>query len=475
MNSNYETQQSNETHALVIGGSMAGLLAARVLSDTFDRVTVIDRDALPDAAEFRTGAPMGRHLHNLLARGQQIMEDLFPGLTQDLEAIGAPMMRYGLDNASYTPAGWMKRFDSGVKGNLVSRIALEYMVRQRLLGQGRVTLLDQTDMLGYVTNHDHSRVLGIHVQSRETKIENTLTADLVVDASGRNGKTLDWLTAIGYDAPEEQIVTSNVGYATRWYKRPQNPVGDWRALLVFPRPAEGLKRGGGMMEVEGARWAVTLTGTNADYPPTDEAGFMDYARTFASPALYEAIKHAEPISPIFGYRYQGSRMRRFDRVRMPERLLVMGDAACSFNPIYGQGMTAAALEALELRKVLRRAKSLDGIARPFQRRLIKAVDGAWLMATAEDLRYPDTEGNVTLQMRISQIYTDWVIKALPYDRVVGKAFINAMNLTIHPMRLMRPDLLLRVLRHNLLPHRQTSGSDSVNFRRHRTAEMPVVQ
>lgn len=467
-------------HAVVIGGSIAGLLAARVLSDSFDRVMILERDALPNGPEFRAGAPMARHLHNLLARGQQIMEQLFPGMTADLEALGAPLLRYGLDNASYTPAGWMKRFDSGVQGNLVSRVALEYLLRSRLMAQGKVEIIDQTDVLGFATTHDRRRVIGLHLKSRADQRENTITADLIVDASGRSGKTLEWLAAIGYAAPEELVVNSYVGYATRWYQRPAHLPDNWKVLLSFPRPSEGLKRGGGIMEVEGGRWVVTLNGTNADYPPTNEQDFMAYAQTCASPALVEAIREAEPISPIFGYRYQGSRMRRFDRARMPQRLLVIGDAACSFNPIYGQGMTAAALEALELYRVLARcgvsATKLDAIGPLFQRRLIKAVRGAWLMATAEDLRYPETESSqADFSMRLTQRYTTLVIQALPYDQKVGAAFINAINLTIHPMRLMRPDLFARVLRHNFLPHRQ-SGAQTTAYApaARRTAEMRAV-
>ncbi len=460
-------------HAVVIGGSMAGLMAARVLSEHFNRVTVIERDVLPEAPEFRAGVPQGRHLHALLAQGQRIMTQLFPGLEQDFAELGAPLMRWGLDTATFSTAGWVPRFDSGIQSNVVTRVALEYHVRRRLMQQHNVHILAQTDVRELLTDAARRRVTGVRIQSRQNREVEDFSADFVVDVSGRNGHTLDWLAAIGYAAPQETLVNAHVGYATRWYKRPAGY--DWVTLLVQARPAAGLLRGGGIIAVEGDRWVVTLTGANGDYPPTDEAEFMAFAKSLATPLLYDAICNAEPISPIYGFRYKGSRLRHFERTPLPECYVVLGDAACSFNPIYGQGMTAAALEAVQLQRTLNEFSRHDlaGVGRVFQQRLVKAIRGAWLMATGEDLRYPGTEGDRPgIVMRMTQRYTDLMANAMPYDTHVSLAFMQAMNLTVSPITLMRPAIMVRVLWHSLRHRSSAQPTSTATDTRRATHQFP---
>jgi 2-polyprenyl-6-methoxyphenol hydroxylase-like FAD-dependent oxidoreductase len=446
---------TQDTSAIIIGGSMAGLLAARVLSEHFDRVTILERDRLPDGPDFRNGAPQARHLHALLGRGQQIMEELFPGLADDFQRIGAPRYEWGPDTAYLTAGGWLKRFSFGYITNLVSRTALEYLIRTHLLERGNVEIITEMDVQGLATTDDRATVIGVDAASRGEKGDGAaraLRADLVVDASGRNSKTPEWFRALGYDTPPESTVYAHIGYATRWYDMPVGKY-DWKVLFISGRPAEGITRGGAIFEMEGNRWVATLGGLNRDYPPTDDDGFLAYAAKLASPTVAEALKDAKPISPIYGYRIDGNRLRHYEKLkRLPENYVIVGDALCSFNPIYGQGMTVAALQALALVKALagRDRSNLAGFAAAFQAQAAHMLRDPWLLATGEDMRYPGTEGQKPdMVSRFMQRYVDQVLRTLPDDEVLTRAFIEVSNLTRPPTALLTPQMFLRVARHSL--------------------------
>ncbi len=431
---------------------MAGLLAARVLRDHFDHVTIIERDKLPEGPEFRPGVPQARHAHALLAQGQQIMEDLFPGLKADFAEMGAPSMVWGKETAMRTAGGWVKRFDSGITTNVCSRVALEWHVRRRLLRHRNVTILEGQQVSHLLTDAAGTTIIGVEIETRRGTDSRPLYADLIVDASGRSSHMPQWLQALGYDAPEESIVNAHLGYATRWYEIPAGFECDWKVMTIGTQPDTGLLRGGGIFHVEGNRWLVIAAGTNKDYPPTEEAAFTEFIKSLPSLALYEAVQHAQPVSPIYGYRRTENLWHHYERLNMPERLVVIGDAYCGFNPIYGQGMTVAALDALALQSLLRErgTDDLTGFGRAAHQRLAKAVKNAWLMATGEDLRYPLTEGqSPSLLDRLTQKYMDWVLRALTDDETAALAFMQAMNLSRPPISLFHPRIAWRVLRESL--------------------------
>lgn len=452
MNTMNTANSANDTHAIVIGGSMAGLLAARVLSERFDRVTIIERDELPDGAEYRNGVPQARHLHSLLIKGQEIMDDLFPGFTEEMTAEGCPHGTWGWDLAFLVTGGWTPRFDSGLTNNASGRITLEWLVRRRVKAIQNVAFLTNRQVEGLMSDENRSTVKGVRVLSRGDKSEEILYADLVVDASGRGSKAPEWLKALGYKAPDVTIINAHTGYASRWFKRPAAMVLDYGVVGIQPRPAQKFYRGGGYLKVEGDEIVVTLIGANGDYPPTEEESFVEFARSLPTSILYDIIRHAEPISPIYGYRKLENQERHYERlVRRPENFIVTGDAAVALNPIYGQGMTSAALETLELAKLLKHydVRKLQGFAARFQRQVHKVTRGPWLMATAEDLRYPDVEGSKPgLMTRMIHRYFDLVALAMPHDEVVSNGFFEAMGLVKSPVAAMAsPKVLVRVLRH----------------------------
>lgn len=452
------------THALVIGGSMAGLLAARVLSDHFERVTIIERDDLPQSPDYRAGVPQARHLHVILVRGQRILEDLFPAFTDDLKAAGAVSGVWGLDNAFFTVGGWTPRFDSGLVSHIVGRANLEWLVRRRVQAIRNISIQTGCEVIQLLADDNHQTVTGVKVESRDTHATEDITADLIVDASGRNSKARQWLQELGYDTPEETLVDAHCGYATRWYERPAHirPV----TFAIQPRPKEGLYRGAGMMPVEDNRWVVTLLGANGDYPPTDEEDFMAFAKSLSTPVIYNLIKDAKPISGISGYRKLENRWRRYERLsRLPEHFILIGDSVCALNPIYGQGMTKAALEAELLGRLLKQrgVHDLTGLPRVFQKRLAKNIVGAWMMATSEDLRYPDVEGEKPdLFSRFSNWYFDRVAQTMPYDPQITLAFFKAMSLVHDPRSIARPDTVMRVMWRWLVTSRLSSAHLSTN-------------
>jgi 2-polyprenyl-6-methoxyphenol hydroxylase-like FAD-dependent oxidoreductase len=443
---------SKQSHAIVIGGSIAGMLAARVLSERFDRVTILDRDDIPTTAEARNGVPQGRHLHLLLEAGQRIMEELFPTLGDDLTKTGAPVLRWGMDTVFISPGGESSRFDSGIRSHLTSRISLEHLIRQRMHEIGNIEWLMQAQVDSLI--HETGRVLGVSIRSRKNQETENLLADLVVDASGRESKSPEWLESFGYETPTESKVDAFIGYATRWYELPEGFETNWKSIAISTDISKNNLRAGGMFLVEGNKAVVTLQGTNKDYPPTEDEAYLEFAKSLQAPQIYDFISQAKPISPIYGYRRTHNRIRHYELLsRRPENFVVMGDAYCAFNPIYGQGMTTAAMEAKALRQVLKgySTSHLEGFASNFQKAISKVIESPWLMATSEDLRYPLTEGGeVTALLRVMQIYSGWLTEVSVHDTVLGTAFMEMMNLRFKGIELLRPNILARVIWHKFI-------------------------
>ena len=431
-------------HAVVLGASMAGLLAAGVLSAHYGHVTVVDRDTLaaePDRP--RRGVPQGRHLHALLGRGLQALEELLPGLTEELTGKGAPVGDQLGDARLYFGGHLMARSHSGLPLLCASRPLLEHAVRARVAAMPGVEIVARCEVVGLITSADRQRVIGARVR-REGRAEEAMTAELVIDASGRGSRIPTWIAALGLPAPAEERVTIGLGYASRVYRaRPGALAGDL-GIVRAPVPPHG--RGGALAVLEGDRWMVTLIGVLGDHPPTDPAGFLAFARSLPGPDIHDAIATAEPLDDPVPFRFPASVRRRYEGLaRFPERLLVLGDAFCSFNPIYGQGMTIAALEALALRDRLRRGRPPK--PREFHRRVARIVDAPWELVVGGDLAFPAVEGPRTPKTRILGAYVDRLHAAAATDTDLATAFVRVAALVDPPTALMRPRIVLRVLRH----------------------------
>jgi 2-polyprenyl-6-methoxyphenol hydroxylase-like FAD-dependent oxidoreductase len=430
-------------HAVVIGAGIAGLMAADVLAGRFDRVTIVDRDTLPAEPRFRDGVPQSRHLHGLLRGGLDVMERLYPGLESELVAAGGVRLS-GADFLRLSAAGWSQRFD-GPALVAASRELIEWTVRRRTLARANVHVLDGYEAVGLITSTDGADVVGVQLRGRRTFAITPLYADLVIDASGRNSKAPDWLEAIGYGRPKETVINSFLGYASCVLAIPERFTADWKIVMIGDKPP-AMPRVGVLAPIEGNRWMVTLGGYARDYPPIDREGFLEFARSLRSDLIYRSIRDAEQLSRISGFRATTNRRRHFEQMpRWPERFVVVGDGACAFNPIYGQGMSVAAKTAASLRLALEDSDRA-GFARRMQRSVSTAATAAWMIATGADVRYPTTEGRQPgAADRVIRGYLDRVIEVSMQDAVVNDAFRRVVNLIDAPGALFRPAVAWRTL------------------------------
>jgi len=430
--------------AVVLGASMAGLLAAKVLSDSYGQVTVIDRDELPEASTHRRGVPHGRHIHGLLARGQQALEELFPGLTGELVAHGVPAGDMQADTRLFFSGHRLRQAPAGLVVLCASRPVLEGRVRARVRALPNVRLVDRCDVVGLATTPDRRRVTGARLLRRaDGSAEEALGADLVVDATGRGARTPAWLEALGYPRPEREQVRVGLGYASRIYRLPPDALGGDLAVLHAATPRH--PRAAALQVLEGDRWMVTLAGILGDHPPTDPVGFLDFARSLRFPDIYQAVRDAEPLDDPVAFRFPASVRHRYEKLdRFPGGLLVMGDAVASFNPIYGQGMSVAALEALALRRHLEHGTAPR--PRNWFRELARVVDVPWDIAAGGDLVFPGVQGRRTAKVRLVNAYLARLHAAAAHDADLAGAFLRVAGLVAPPGSLLRPGVAARVLR-----------------------------
>jgi 2-polyprenyl-6-methoxyphenol hydroxylase-like FAD-dependent oxidoreductase len=429
--------------AVVLGASMSGLLAARALSPTFRSVTIVERDRLADTAELRKGVPQAAHAHGLLASGYRIMDAYFAGLMDELEAIGAPRGDVVGNFLWFQFGKWKLRHDSGLRGIVVSRPCLEGAIRSRVRALRNVTFLDGTSAVKPVFDAAAGRVTGLTVRTREGGADETLAADLVVDASGRGSQSPKWLDGWGFGQPDTRTVRVDVGYATAVFERRPGDFFDSMGGIIAGTPPLS-RRYAAVLAAEGPRWVITLAGMLGDYPPTDLPAWRAYAASLPVPVVHDLVAAAEPMGPITTYRFPANERRLYERMaRFPDGYVVIGDAVCSFNPIYGQGMSTAAMEAKALEETL--AAGVDSLGPRFYRRARRIVDIPWTIATGEDLRYPEVEGTRPPGSALLNRYLERVHAVASEDPVVCRKFFDVLNLLAPPPTLLSPAVAWRVL------------------------------
>ncbi|MBW7883698.1 MAG: hypothetical protein H3C34_13885 [Caldilineaceae bacterium] len=443
-----ETQQRT---AIVIGGSMAGLMAARVLADHFTRVVILERDVLSEVAANRKGVPQGQHAHALLGQGRRIMEQYFPGLTESLIRQGAPLGH----GRFFSGGGYFVRHTQTPPTLYVSRPCLEAEVRRRVRGIDNVEVIDGCDVLGLVASEDCRRVTGVRLIRRsDGATAEVLPASLVVDASGRGSRTPAWLEHLGYAAPAVDLVEVGMGYTSRLYARKPDDLGGDLLINIAPTPEN--RRASAVLAQEGDRWIVTLAGYFGVHPRVDDAGFRDFARLLPTPDVYDLISHAQPLSDPVPFKFPANQRRRYEHLaRFPDGLLVIGDAICSFTPIYGQGMSTAAMQVQALQECLVHGEA--NLARRFFRTAAKAIDIPWSLTVGNDRRL--SGASQPAPKRLLNWYMARLQIAARRDPEVALAFLKVGSLFAPPASLLTPRMIVRVLRANLV--RQGAGSPSL--------------
>ncbi|WP_243436356.1 NAD(P)/FAD-dependent oxidoreductase [Streptomyces sp. FH025] len=433
----------NQERAIVLGGSFAGMFAARVLSEVYDEVLVVDRDRLSGVSEPRRGVPQGRHAHGLLARGQRIMENLFPGFTDGLRTAGVPVgdlnsqVRWYLDGRRLAPATG----DLTLAG--ATRPMLEHLVRQRVAELPGVSFAEETDVVGPLASSDGRRVTGVRIHPRSGGAEQVLPAALVVDATGRGSRAPLWLTELGYPQVEEETIRIDLAYTSRRYRWHTDPFRGDMSINPVATPAH--PRGAFLHTIGEDRMLISLTGVLGDHPPTDATGFLEFARSLPVPDVYEAIRDAEPLTDPVTFKYPASRRRRYERMAdFPRGFLVLGDAVCSFNPVYGQGIAVSAMQAMALRKHLRGGAEPDPAA--YFRDASAVLDAPWELSAGGDLAFPGVPGRRPLKVRVANAYMGRFQAAAVHDPALTAAFLRVTGLIDPPTTLMRPAVLARVLR-----------------------------
>ena len=426
-------------HAVVLGGSIAGLLAAHVLSKHFGRVTLVERDTFPAVGEPRRGVPQSDQLHGLLAGGRRALEMLFPDFAQGLLALGAHDVDVGTCGSFLMAGEPLPRGETGLRCFVMSRPSFEGYVRERVLSAANVQVRQGCIAQGLLG--DRRAVTGVLLRDAQAVQPEPVAADLVIDATGRGSRLPEWLVELGATAPAQERVTVNLHYTSFYIRRdPAHLDGD---LMWIDNPQPPNRRAGAALAIERDRFVVALTGYLDEPMPKDYEAAIAFARTLRAPGLYELLRASEPVSELRTMRFAASQRRRYELLRdLPQGLLVAGDALCCFNAIYGQGMTVAAREALVLDQSLRAGGAR--LAERYFGAAAKLVDVPWSIVVGGDYAFDGVVGKRTLQTRAMNWFMNKLTRVAVRDAVVSRAFLRVMHLCAPPESLFAPALLGRV-------------------------------
>lgn len=455
--------------AFVIGASMAGMMAARALSNHYAKVLILERDPKPKPeADARTtpakGVPQSDHLHILLDSGLQAIEHYFPGIIQDMLKTEAQTVAMASELHWFQHGAWKIQARNGPVSYTQHRRSLDKHIRARLEQLPNIQFIYDCTVEGVLWDSQGENIAGVNIVQK-SGATSQLDADMLIDASGKGSRMLEWLNAAPYEAserghanppwnkfpaPPRDLLPINLCYVSRIYQKPTS-LPEWKALAISPLPQ--LPRGGVLMPIDASHWLVTLFGYCGEHPSTSPEAFLEFAKTLAIPDLYNAIAQATPLTEPVKFRYPQSVRQRLDKVQdFPGGVLLIGDAMCSLDPVFGQGMTLACKEAVlldTLLKSLGNAGSLQNLRKKYFKQARKVINDAWIITEGEVLRFGKMPGKRTLKVRITQWYTGHVFQLCTEHEDIYLDLIDLIHLKCGPERLMRPAILVRVLLHSL--------------------------
>lgn len=452
-------REHGQERAIVIGGSIAGMLAARVLADDRTTVAIVDTDTLPSQPQPRQGVPQSVQPHVLFAKGYRILEELFPGIGAELAAAGALSIDWLREFHHFTYGDWSANTTStsGIISCTCSRPLLEWAVRRRVLKIPNIEIIAKHRVTGLLRDSHGDRITGIRLRPVGEDTDSELVAGLIVDASGRRSQAPLWLKSAGFTPPPETVVNPFLGYATRRYRAPAGFEADWKIMLISQSPPDRTRLGY-LARIEGGEWIATLGGYNKDFPPLDDEGFLAFARSLPSQRFYEAIASAEPVSPTYAHRATANRLYHYEKIELPPGFLALGDAVCALCPIYGQGMTVSAMGAIALRNWLKQenashVSALELNTSDFQKRLAKTTSLAWTLATTQDLGFPKTEQRPTRNLdrssdklgKLMRWYNRQLMKGTSSRPELHALVLEVGQMLKSPLAFYHPKIIWRVL------------------------------
>lgn len=446
----------NGLHAVVLGGGLAGMCAAAALARHVERVTLVERDLYPDGPHWRRGVPQARHTHNLLGAGQRAMERLLPGIMRDLHEHGIVDVAMPQDMLAMIPGGWMERFASRHVVLSGTRDMIDWRVRTLLVKLPNIEIRQECEAVDLI--HESGTVRGVLLRDRESKAKTgwgepyEVKADLVVDTTGRNAKTPQWLSRLGYGDVQESTVDANCAYATCIFEKPAGHEADWKCIVIQSTP--DVPRHGILNPIEGDRWMVSVAGMGGERPPLDHQGMIDFAKRLRSTEIYDQIRSAKPLTEVYGSGRTENRRRLFEKLTTwPDRFIVLGDAVGAFNPAYGQGISVAAGCALDLDEAFEAAEVRDtgkipaGLAAAMRKPIARRVDGAWMLSANSDLSYPAAaQGPLPLPARLVQRYMARLMRTATSKGPAATALLDTYHLLEPPSAVFRPSVVANVLR-----------------------------
>lgn len=436
------------SHAIVIGGSVAGTLAAAAVAPYADRVTLVDRYPVPDGPHPRRGVPQARHAHLLWSGGARIVEQLLPGTHEALTAAGARQIGLPRDVVSFSAQGWMRRFPPTQYVVTCSRDLLDWVLREQLRKHHpNVVIEAEVEVTGLIG--DAHGVTGVRTAAPRS---DEISASLVIDAGGRGSRAPVWLTELGLPAVAEEAVDSGLAYSTRIFQAPRGTGPGFPLVVIQADPADAVPgRTATIVPIENEKWLVTLSGTKGGHPPTDEESFVDFAlHQMRDPIVGRILNNATPITPLYSTRSGGNRRCRFEKLpSWPAAFLVVGDAVASFNPVYGQGMSVAAQQAEKVQQALAGGRAE---AKRLQAAICAIAHVPWLVATGQDIQYPGATGaRPPAAAKLVQAYFERFIRTAAADPNAAAILYEAVTFSGPMRRLVSPQALLAVLRGPNLP------------------------
>lgn len=434
--------------AVVLGGSISGILSARVLSDFFEEVIIIEKDQQSALKQVRRSVPQGRHLHVLLETGLQVMDELFPGFSNILIEKGSSIIDSQNDVSWYHFNVWKKRYKSKLRLALQSRPLLEHLLREKLLDQCKnVTMITDTRVIGLIHDETIDRITEVKIANNDNRDNQTIKCDFIVDAMGRGSTCDSWLKELGFKTPESKSIHIGMGYTSLLLKPNKPIVKDWKALFIHPYPPYNTKYGAIIPQEKDEngeeRYMVALSGCLDDHAPKNLNGFLNFANSLDSHEISEFIRNAVPVSDFSYYRSNKNTRKYYEKLKhLPKGIVSIGDAILVPNPIYGQGMTVASLEAKTLYETL--SKGLKDVEKRYYNKIEPLLDFAWDITSGENFRFPEVEGKRSIKIIAQNIYSKHLFILAGTEEKVWDGFVHVLLFLKHPMSIFRPYMIYKV-------------------------------